>query len=343
MDLQIVNPLDHPDWDGLLLRSGDDSFFHTSNWAKVIVASYGCKPVYFAGFAGDRLSLLMPFMEISSPLTGKRGVSLPFTDFCDPFMPDKRALPGVVQAVMDLGKQRKWDYVEWRSAGDLVDGAGAAESYLTHDLDLGCTESELFSGLRESNRRSIRKATKEGVTLRFEDSPEALKDFYRLHCRTRKRHGLPPQPFSFFRNIREHILAEGLGILVSAFYSGNVIASSVFFHFGPTAIFKYGASDPRFLSHRPNNLVLWEAIKWYKARGLKALSLGRTEPDNPGLLRFKRAWGAAESGLRYYRYNFQRDVFSQSPLYGNQPRALLSKVPLCVLRLMGRVLYRHIG
>ncbi len=343
MNLQIVNPVENSEWDDLLLKSGDHSFFHTSGWARVLAESYRYTPVYLTAFENVRLSLLMPFMEISSRLTGKRGVSLPFTDHCDPFVLDQETLPDAVKYMIHIGKQRDWNYVEWRIAGDFITGAVVAESHVTHNLDLGRTESELFSGLRESNRRNIRKAAKAGVTVRFEHSPEALRVFYRLHCRTRRRHGLPPQPLSFFQHIREHVLTRGFGVIVSAMFLGQVIASSIFLHFGPVAIFKYGSSDTGFLAHRPNNLVLWEAARWYKARGAKSLSLGRTDTNNPGLLRFKRSWGATECALRFYRYDLRRDVFSQSSSHSVRPHALLSKVPLSALRLMGRALYRHIG
>jgi len=35
-----------------------------------------------------------------------------------------------------------------------------------------------------------------------------MGEYYRLHCLTRKRHGLPPQPTGFFQKIQEHIIAK---------------------------------------------------------------------------------------------------------------------------------------
>ena len=343
MNLQRINPLDYPDWDDLLLKSGDPSFFHTSAWARVIAESYGYQPVYFVRWENTRLSSVMPFMDIASRLTGRRGVSLPFTDYCNPFGPDKESLRQAVQAAIDYGRRSKWDYAEWRTTGDLIRGATPSESYLTHDLDLERSESEILSGLSENHRRNIKKAIKDGLTIRLDRSRESLGDFYRLHCRTRKRHGLPPQPLSFFKNILDHVLSRDLGIIVSAVYSGRVIASYVFFHFGANAIFKYGASDTKFLSHRPNNLVMWEAIQWYQERGAMSLSLGRTEVDNQGLRRFKLSWGASESALKYYRYDLEREAFSRTPLRGEHPKKLFSIAPVGVLRLVGRLLYKHIG
>lgn len=125
-------------------------------------------------------------------------------------------------AALDYGRQSRWDYIVWRTTEDFVNGAAPSESYLTHDVDLERTESDPFSGLGENNRRNIRKANRAGLNIKFDDSAESLAAFYRLHCRTRKRHGLPPQPLSFFRNIRDHILSNGLGILVTALFQGNL-------------------------------------------------------------------------------------------------------------------------
>ena len=343
MDLKRINPLDYLDWDALLLKSGDPSFFHTSAWAKVIVDSYGYQPVYFALMQKDLLSFLMPFMAINSLLTGRRGVSLPFTDCCDPFGLAKETLRDAVGAVLEYGRRSRWDYIEWRTTKDFGEGAKPTESYLTHDLDLERSEEELFSGLIESNRRNIRRATKDGLNILFDNSPESLDAFYRLHCRTRKRHGLPPQPFLFFQNIREHVLSKGLGNIVSAFCNGKVIASSIFLHFGVNAIFKFGASDSRYLGHRPNNLIIWEAIKWCKRQGFRDLSLGRTESDNLGLLRFKRSWGAEEGLIKYYRYDLKEAASGRLLKYSDHPSRLFARTPIGLLRLVGRLFYRHVG
>jgi len=125
---------------------------------------------------------------------------------------------------------------------------------------------------------------------------------------TRKRHGLPPQPFVFFKNVFDYIISKGYGIVVSALQSNTTIGASVFFHFGKNALYKYGASDMKFQNLRPNNLIMWEAIKWYRNRGNETINFGRTEPYNLGLLRFKRLWGASESPIKYYRYECKKRI-----------------------------------
>jgi hypothetical protein len=344
MNLEILNPIEYADWDSLLLRNGDFSFFHSSFWATVLKESYGYAPVYFVSIVGGRLSLVMPFMNVFSPITGRRGVSLPFTDQCAPYYLRKGLLGTAVERAINYGKKVGWKYIEWRDANYFSEEEPSPwEVYYTHDLNLKKTESELFSSLKDNNRRNINKAIREGVSINISRSSGALKSFYRLNCMTRKRHGLPPQPFLFFKNVFDFVISKGYGIVVSAIHSNCIIAASVFFHFGTTGIFKYGASDIRHQNLRPNNLLMWESIRWYRNQGYETLNFGRTEFDNHGLLRFKRLWGAIESPLKYYRYDCKKKIYLQNRQGTEFPKKIFLRTPVGILRLLGKISYKHIG
>jgi len=75
-EIEIINPIEYPDWDDLLLTSDQSIFFQTSAWARVLCESYNYTPLYFITKENDRLSSLIPVMEVKSFLTGKRGISL---------------------------------------------------------------------------------------------------------------------------------------------------------------------------------------------------------------------------------------------------------------------------
>lgn len=345
MRLQAVDPNRHPDWDGLLLRGGDSCFFHSSAWARVLSSTYGFKPLYFAAIEAGRLAFLMPFMEIDSPLTGRRGVSLPFTDRCPPYATGGGDdLREAVTRVMDYGRRAKWRYAEWRDESFFPEGRPAWTSFHFHEIDLRRGEAELFSALGDCCRRNIRKAGGSGVTVRFERSAEAMSEFYRLNVLTRKRHGLPPQPLSFFRNVFEQIILKDMGIVAVAVHGRRAVAASVYFFFSERGLYKYGASDLKHQGLRPNNILMWEALLWLKDKGFLTMDLGRTETGNIGLLRFKRAWGAKETMIRYYRYDFRGKTYVERE---KPPNILLTRLfrrtPRPALRLIGRLFYRHVG
>ena len=75
-------------------------------------------------------------------------------------------------------------------------------------------------------------------------------------------------------------------------------------------MYKYGASQPDYLAGRPNNLVMWEAIRWYGRNGFSQFDMGRSEPDNAGLNQFKNGWGTEVETLPYYTFNISQMKFA---------------------------------
>jgi len=343
--LEVVDPTGIPGWDERLSRHPDATVFHTAAWARVLSETYRYKPKYFAAVEDDRLVALLPFMEIRSWLTGTRGVSLPFTDECPPILPDGMPFDDAASEVISRAASRRWRTIEYRGHGRGMGHLPASSEYLTHELDLTPGEDLLFSGYRSNVQRNIRKAEKSGISVATDPTPEGIREFHRLNCLTRREHGLPPQPARFFENLRAHLLEKGFGTLLLARHEGRAVAGALFLHFAGKAVYKYGASDRRCQELRPNNLVFREGIRELCGKGVQTLSFGRTDLHHEGLRQFKLSWGATEKPLQYVKY----DVPSKSYLSSKKYRATIpwestmSKLPVPLLRLIGRVAYRHVG
>ena len=344
MVVDIVNPLDIPDWDEQVLRLPNYSFFHSATWARVLSESYGYKPLYFMYSDDSGMTGMVPVMDVKSIFTGHRGVSLPFTDFCEPIKTGDLRFQDVLSHMTTYGKDRRWKYIDLRGGQGLLPDAQPSTVFWGHTLSLSHDENKVFATLKDSTRRNVMKAVKEGVEVKTVRSLEALKDFYKLNCIARKKHGLPPQPYYFFRNVYEQVIAKDLGFISLAYFQNKPIAGNMYFHFGKKAIYKYGASDQRYQRLRASNLVMWEAIKWYCNNGHESLSFGRTALQNEGLRQFKNGWAAQENTIKYYRYDIPRKTFLTSQATSSNCYArLFRKIPIWLLRLLGAVTYRHIG
>jgi len=341
--MKILDPTLLDSWDAEVAALPGASFFHGSAWATVLKKSYGFTPVYFTKAEG-RLSAAVPLMEVSSFLTGKRAVSLPFTDYCEPLVPHVEVSKVLFEAIVQEGRKRQWKYIELRGGTDFLGDGLASVWFYRHILNLTPGTDTLFKSLRDSTRRNIKKAEKEGVDVRFESTPEALRDFYRLNCLTRREHGLPPQPWHFFAHLQEEIIAKGMGTVALASFRDNVVAANVYLHANSEAIYKYGASDKAWQSLRAANLVMWEAIKHYAGEGVRSLCFGRTEPENEGLRQFKTGWGAEESIINYYRYDLAAGAFVAGPkTVSARANHVFSRMPIPALKAIGGLLYRHMG
>lgn len=343
LKLKIVNPLDYPDWDNILTLNKNLSFFYSLVWAKILVESYRYKPVYFKLYDNNELLALIPFMEISSFLTGRRGVSLPFSDYCEPIISNKIPFQDVLNFILHYGNKAGWKFFELRGGGELYQDIPPSRFYYIHTLDLTQNEKQIFSNFRSSTARNIKKSIREGIEITKCNSIESVKEFYRLNSMTRKCHGLPPQQFRFFKKIYEHIISQKKGFVILASHLKKTIAGAIFFHYGDNAMFKYGASDKTYQHLRANNLVIWEAIKWYTQNEFKSFSFGRTDPGNLGLLQFKRGWGVKEEIIRYCKYDFKRGIFIKDHCKYNVFHRIIEKTPISISHFIGFLLYRHFG
>jgi lipid II:glycine glycyltransferase (peptidoglycan interpeptide bridge formation enzyme) len=242
------------------------------------------------------------------------------------------------------GEKAGWQSIEMRGGEKLPQRWPRYAGYYGHSLDLHSSEESLLSNIKDSTRRNIRKAQREEVTVSMSNVPEATEEFYRLNCITRKAHGLPPQPAHFFKKIQEHILSKDHGIIALARHKGRAIAAAVYFQFGKRIMYKYGASDRHYLQKRPNDLVMWEAIKWSRSQGYDSLCFGRTEPENEGLRAFKNGWGTEEKIIPYAFYDVMQKRFMAGSTTGRTvSAAIMRRMPIPFLKFIGEALYRHMG
>jgi hypothetical protein len=344
MALQIINPLDDPLWDERLLDRRGYSFFHSSAWARVLTETYGFTPHYFIERKRGRLKKVVPVMEVDSLWTGRRGVSLPFTDYCDPIVEDQDGFTEIFEQIKTVGQRRGWDYLELRGIDGAFGSGPRSVEYYGHLLDLSGGEAAIKKKFRSSTLRNIKKAEASGVEVEVLQSMEGIREFYRLNSLTRRDHGLPPQPWKFFENIHINILNKGRGFLVLSIKEHRAISGVVIFFFGETAVYKYGASDKRYQHMRPSNLAMWKGIAKCMELGLKRLCLGRTDLGHQGLKQFKEGWGAVQSKIAYRKFNFNSQSFEISEKNNaGLPGILLRRFPLPILKTMGRLLYRHAG
>jgi CelD/BcsL family acetyltransferase involved in cellulose biosynthesis len=343
VEVRVVNPLEDPVWDHWVAGHPFAGPFHGSAWARVLAGTYGHRPCHLALLTRGRPLALLPMMEVDSPLTGRRGVGLPFADVCEPLFFESVDPRLVVDVLARIGLSGAWQHVELRGATGLPAAATPSVTFCAHELDLRPGWERVVAGFDPAVRRALRKAEREEVTVEVRSERDAVRAFCRLHARTRRRHGLPPQPDRFFEAIRTVFLEPGHGALVLASHHGTPVAAAIYLMAGSRALYKFGASDVRAQSARANNLVMARGIEWLIARGAESLHFGRTSCSQVGLRRFKRSWGAVESSLAYHRLDLPSASWSRSQdRAAGRHTAVFSRLPIALNRLLGAALYPHL-
>jgi hypothetical protein len=341
MAVYQVDPLRDPRWDELVAAHACASIFHTRGWLDALRRTYGYEPVVFTTSApGQALADGVVFSRIQSWLTGRRMVSLPFADHCEPLAGRDAGLERVLpEWSSEPGQWRYWEMRPRRLELSLP-GWRQVKTFRFHRLDLSPSLCEIYGKFHKNCiQRKIRRAERERLTCREGTSEALLREFYALLVLTRQRQHLAPQPLSWFRNLI-HCLGNAVQIRVA--YKDSVpVASVIMLRFKQTLTYKYGSSDRSAAALGGMHLLLWNAIQAAKQEGLSELDLGRSDWGDSGLSTFKRRWGAEESTLTYWRRGAGSAVRLETTT--RAARAVIDHLPRPVLTRAGSLLYRHIG
>jgi hypothetical protein len=343
--LFTLDPLSDPRWPALIGSHPAASICHTTGWLRALQRTYNYRPVVLTTSSPqEELRSGVVFCLIQSWLTGRRLVSLPFSDHCEPLANGPEELDTLIEGLITEFRRRGCKRVEVRPVGTLSEGQGleSSQEFVCHKLDLRDGRESVFRRLhKDCVQRKIRRAEREGLTCEDGRSAELLNQFYRLLVISRRRQQLPPQPLAWFRNL---IGCLGDQVNISVASKGDQsIAAIMTLRFRDVLTYKYGCSDHRLHCLGGMQLLLWKAIEQAISAGLRELDMGRSDLDSTGLITFKDRWATARSRLIYWASPAQSTARSQSGWKLNAAKRIFSHTPATWLTLVGNSLYKHIG
>ncbi len=330
-----IDPLQDTRWAEFVERHPDSSVFHTPEWLSALKRTYGFEPAAITSSApGGPLADGIPFCRVRSILTGNRLVSLPFSDHCQP-LASADELPRLLAAVRETVDSDHLKYAELRPLTEsVVTPFSCSQKFTIHMLDLRPSLEDISRRLHpDCIRRKIRRADRENLTSEAGRSDVLLDDFYTMQVITRKRHGLPPQPRRWFRNLLD-AMGDKATIRVARF-RGRMVSAILTLRHKQKLVYKYGGSRVEDNRLGGMQLLLWKTIEDAKTAGMQEMDLGREALEAVGLAKFKERWGATRRELDYYRYPLSKPLKVYHPLLRGLPKPALIAA--------GRLLYRHMA
>jgi lipid II:glycine glycyltransferase (peptidoglycan interpeptide bridge formation enzyme) len=169
-----------------------------------------------------------------------------------------------------------------------------------------CSEESILMAMRKTTRNLIRRAEREGVTVRASKNPKSdLAHFLRLHDETRKRHGFTPYTNAFFTAQVGRFSDRNECTLYLAEYQGQVIASSIHMHVGGETSYHHGASTHAYDKIPASYLLQWTAIRDAIRRGDHVYNFWGIAPEGAknhpfqGVTTFKTGFGGTFLELQH--------------------------------------------
>jgi lipid II:glycine glycyltransferase (peptidoglycan interpeptide bridge formation enzyme) len=147
--------------------------------------------------------------------------------------------------------------------------------------------------ISSKNRNLIRKAEKSGLIVEVDNDYETFIDMY-----NKTMTKVSAADYYFFdKEYYNHTQENKNNILMLVKMEGKAVAGGIFMGMGDYFHYHLSGSLKEFLKFSPNNLMLWEAIKYAHKKGFKKFHLGggATKDEGDNLFKFKK--------------NFSKEVF----------------------------------
>jgi hypothetical protein len=272
----------HVDWNKLEAFE-DRLVYQTREWMAFLADTQRATPVIAA--LQDGLATVGYFSGLIFRRAGIRILGSPFPGWTTPSM-GFNLLPGIPrwQALQALERfafqELKCLHLEvsdrYLCAEDGMRLGFSCTIYDCLQTNLAVPEAELFRKLSNHCRTNIRKGEKHGVLIEEAHDERFADDYYdQLKDVFAKQKLIPTFGRDRTRKLIHHLLPTGRLLLLRAYsYEGKCVATSIYV--GAKDVVEYwGSASYRSMQHlKPNDLLQWYAIRYWRRRGMRLLSWG---------------------------------------------------------------------
>lgn len=137
----------------------------------------------------------------------------------------------------------------------------------TITIDISRELDEILTGLPQKGRHAIRRAERDGVTVKkVPVTEENTQLMYNLLAETAEgQFGI--RSYNYYKEFWKTFSDAGLGQLFFAYYEGRVVAGAYAMTFGTKSTYKDGASIRQRTAYGASHLLQWNVIAWAKSQG----------------------------------------------------------------------------
>ncbi len=311
---QICPATDTTDWDIQLRQTSLCNAFHTQTWAGILQQHFPrLQPVFLeilrdnipVGFLPCYLFRPFPFVSMLHSLHW----NLPG----GPILWNNRTIDtaalteAIVTAFHSVASRHHLTEVVLNSSpfGSPLDESSLHRlefephgSRFTHLLNIEQGYDAVWTAYNKRIRGAVRKAAKNGVSVRMSQSEQEMQVFYAMYLSMMRHFGSPPKPYALLNTLRN----SPIGDLVVAEYEGQIIGGLLFVYFNKIATLWVEASLPEYLHLRTNNAVIHFIVRWACEHGYHWVDFGASPPERKGLVAFKEEWRAERFDFQCYRW-----------------------------------------
>lgn len=325
-----------------LTKHPKSKIYHHPAWLRAIQKSFSKKVYYLISYDNSKKpDGLLPLCEARNIFNKRKLVSFPFSTYTDPLMQNEKLSDAIEFLINEMSENVELDLRFSDNYKNELNNFKVSSEYCTHILRLRNSIDETFNAFHPTSvRASIRRAEKNNLIIKWDNSAEHLNIFYQLEFKLRKRLLLPPIPLKFYKNVYEE-LAKFNMVFIPVIYKDNIpIAAGFILNFKDTFYLEYTAADKNYFNLYPNHKLFFEVIKKAHDSGAKFVDFGRSSITNTSLITFKEKWAAERIQLYHHTFPGSSSIKTDSNKLKKYLLTFNSYLPDPILKLEGELLYR---
>lgn len=329
-------------WDAFVRSHGQAAPYHRFAWLEAVGRAYGFSQASLLAVRDGQVVGVLPLVVMATPGQRSRLVSLPYCDFAGPLAEDVQTCCRLLEQAQAVARHQGFGRMTVRRQSSDATVSGK----VLMRLELPPGAESLLRSFPAKLRSQVGKPARDGLCV-VSGGEELLEPFYAVVARNMRDLGSPTHSRAWFRAVLRAYGSHCRIWLVRLPEGLPAAAGMTLVHGGLTCL-PWASSLREYNRSNANMLLYWAMLSQAARDGQSVFDFGRSSPGS-GTYRFKRQWGAMESGLDWTVYDPETGGV-QTPSLGNGSGGLRRlaercwrRLPLSVANLAGPALRRYIS
>ena len=333
--LDLENAAQLAEWDAFVAHSPQASFFHLSNWARVLQKAFGFKIHYLVARSEDNIIAILPLTHVRRPMLINAMISNPLCVHCGP-VGNAVACTSLLNHAQELSKQVGADYLEVRSLTPLGNEFEQVDHNAYFIKPLPDSIEAILTDIPRKQRAEVRRGFKSGLTAKFDQD---ISDFYPIYANSVHGLGTPVFPRAYAKLLFD--IFEDQCRILTVRKDNQPVTSVLTFYFRDTIMPYYGGGRPQARSVGAYHFMYHQLMELGFTDGFKIFDFGRSAKGS-GAYNFKRYFGFEPQDLHYgYKRIKIKQLPDMDPI--SQRNSLITgiwqKLPAPIVNRAGPLLY----
>lgn len=327
-------------WNEFVRAHPEGTFFHLAEWEGVLTGAFGHRSHYLWSRDQDRVTGILPLVEVRSRLFGHALISTPFCVYGGILAADEESHRRLEQAACDLARRLRVDYLEMRNRAPRHPDWPAKDLYVTFRRPIDPDAEKNMTAIPRKQRAMVRKGIQRELRAEVDGGLDCL---YAIYSESVRNLGTPVFSRRYLTLLAQAFAGHCEVLTVT--HAGQAVAGVLSFYFRDEVLPYYGGSTAAARPLAANDFMYWQVMERARERGMRTFDFGRSKRGT-GAYDFKEHWGFEPEPLHYEYFLVKaREMPNLSPTNSKYARMidLWRRLPVPLTQLIGPPIARYLG